>query len=63
MAAEIRRSLDEDPDLLPLYEVRLATQAKIDDLRARGEKVPLSWISNPQHRRWYVFNGWADEEK
>lgn len=63
MAAEIRRSLDEDPDLLPLYEARLATQAKIDALRARGEKVPLSWISNPQHRRWYVFNGWADVEK
>jgi multiple sugar transport system substrate-binding protein len=62
MAAEIQRSLDEDPDLLPLYQARLATQAKIDDLRARGEKVPLSLISNPYHRRWYVFNGWADPE-
>ena len=62
MAAEIRRSLDEDPDLLPLYEARLAAQAEIDALRARGAKVPLSLISNPYHRRWYVFNGWADPE-
>jgi multiple sugar transport system substrate-binding protein len=60
---EIRRSLGEDPDLVPLYEARRRTQEKIDALRAQGRKVPLSWISNVYLRRWYEFNGWADTER
>lgn len=61
--AEMKRSLEENPDLVPLYEDRMATQKKIDELRAKGEKVPISWITNPYHKKWYQFNGWADMEK
>ena len=61
--AEIKRSLQEDPDLDTLYKERIATQKKIDELRAKGEKVPLSWISNPFWRKWYQHQGWADVEK
>ena len=59
---EIERSLKEDPDLVPFYEQRVAMQEKIDALRAAGEKVPLSWISNPLWRKWYVYNGWSTED-
>ena len=61
--AEIARSLQEDPDLVPLYEERIATQKEIDELRAKGELVPLSWISNPFWRKWYQHQGWADAER
>ena len=60
---EIRRSLAERPELLPLYNERLATQKRIDALRARGEKVPLSWITNDYWRRYYTLHGLADETK
>lgn len=61
--AEIKRSLSEDPDLVPLYAERCRVQKDIDALRAKGEKVPVSWISNPYLKRWYQFNGWADMDK
>jgi len=60
--AEIARSLKEDPDLVPFYEQRVATQQRIDDLRSRNEPVPLSWITNPYWRKWYQFHDWADVE-
>ncbi len=60
---EMSKYLKEDPDLLPFYEERCATQRKIEELRAKGEKVPISWITNPYHKFWYRFNGWADETK
>ena len=63
IAAEITRSLEEDPDLVPFYEDRLATQKRIDALRAADQPVPLSWISNPYWRKWYLHKGWADETK
>lgn len=57
---EIQRSLREQPGLVPLYEQRKALQARIEQLRAEGKPVPLSWITSPFHRKWYQFKGWAD---
>ncbi len=57
--AEIRRTLAANPKLQERYKKELAVQAKIDELRSRGEPVPLAWISNPFHRRYYQFKGWA----
>jgi len=60
---ELERSLNENPSLRPEYERRLAVQKQIDGLRARGEKVPLSWISNPYWRYYYTLHNLADETK
>jgi len=57
---EIKRSLEENPKLRPLYEKLTKNQEKIDQLRADGRKVPLELIENPFHRRYYVFKGWAE---
>lgn len=59
--AEIIRTLQEQPKLRPEYDRRVATQEKIDALRAAGEPVPVEWIDNPFHRKWYAYNGWLAE--
>ena len=56
---EIQRTLEEAPQLQAEYDRRVALQKKIDDLRSRGEKIPLEWISNPFYRKYYVDMGWA----
>ncbi|NJL30824.1 MAG: hypothetical protein HC898_03870 [Phycisphaerales bacterium] len=56
---EIARTLREDPKLVPLYEEAKATQKKIEEYRAQGKLVPLSWIKNPFYRKYYQFKGWA----
>lgn len=60
---ELQRSLDEDPTLKPIYKERLVVQDRIDDLRAKGEKVPLSWITNPYWRFYYTTHNLADTTK
>ena len=55
----IDRRVNENPALKPLYDKRVALQKRIDDLRAKGERVPLDWISNPFYRKYYVFKGWV----
>ena len=57
---EIARDLIESPDRRTQYDALLATQAKIEALRAKGQKVPLDWITNPFHRHYYVQMGWSD---
>lgn len=57
---EIARTLQNQPDLAPRYEKLAALQKEIDARRARGEKVPLAWISNPFHQQYYKFMGWAE---
>jgi multiple sugar transport system substrate-binding protein len=57
---EIRRTLAENPALLADYEQRRERQARIDERRAAGLKVPLEWIDNPFYRRYYQFKGWAE---
>ena len=53
--AEIDRSLEEDPSLQPKYDELLAKQKRIDDLKARGEKIPLKWVDNHFLRRYYEW--------
>lgn len=59
--AEIQRTLDEQPNLREGYDRRLERQAKIDALRAANKPVPVEWIDNPFHRKWYAHNGWLVE--
>ena len=60
---EIQRELEESPSRLPRYRERVETQKRIDALKARGEKVPLSWITNPYWRNYYKLHGLADEAR
>ena len=58
---EIQLTLKESPSLRRKYEEYSALQEKIDRYREEGKKVPLSWIKNPFHRRYYLSQGWAEE--
>ncbi|MCC5828863.1 MAG: carbohydrate ABC transporter substrate-binding protein [Phycisphaeraceae bacterium] len=60
--ASIQRTLDDQPALRELHAQLTQTQRRIEELRARGEKVPLEWIANPFYRRYYVAMGWSDPE-
>ncbi len=56
---EIRRTLAESAELRKRYAELTGLQEKIDAYRAEGRKVPLDWIRNPFHRRWYLEKGWV----
>ncbi len=58
--AEIERNLEDNPDLRDQYAKDVALQGQIDQLRAAGKRVPLSWISNPFYRKYYQAKGWAE---
>ena len=49
----------ESPNLRSKYEEAVAVQEKIDSYRQQGRTVPLAWIINPFHRKYYVSKGWA----
>jgi multiple sugar transport system substrate-binding protein len=57
---EIELSLKASHSRRVLYQTLCKTQDEIDLRRARGEKVPLEWITNPFYRRYYVQMGWAE---
>jgi len=57
---EIARTLEEQPALRPKYDELVARQREIEARRARGEKVPLAWITNPFHRHYYQAMGWTE---
>lgn len=59
--AEIQRTLHEQPSLRDDYERRVALQKQIDARRAEGKPVPVEWIDNAYHRKWYAFKGWLTE--
>ena len=56
---EIELSLTESESRRALYEKLIKTQQEIDQRRAAGQKVPLEWITNPFHRKYYVQMGWV----
>ncbi|NKB68305.1 MAG: extracellular solute-binding protein [Candidatus Latescibacteria bacterium] len=60
--AEIELTLKDSPSLRRKYGELIALQEKIDQYRQEGRKVPLEWIKNPFHRRYYIHQGWAVEE-
>ena len=57
--AEIQRTVVESDGLRRKYEEAVALQRKIDRYRKDGKKVPLAWLKNPFHRRYYVDRGWV----
>lgn len=57
---EIERILADRPDRRARHQNESARQLEIEARLARGERVPLSWISNPFHRRYYQQKGWVD---
>ena len=42
------------------HEIKRATDEYIDERRAKGQRVPLQWISNPFYRRYYQHMGWIE---
>ncbi len=59
---EIVRNVAQSERLKKVYDQDSLVQEKIDRYRSERRKVPLSWIRNPYHRRYYIFKGWADTE-
>ncbi len=55
---QIQLNLKSHPELRAEYERRIATQKEIDERRASDLPVPLSWIENTFHRRYYEEQGW-----
>lgn len=58
---EIALTLKESPSLRRKYAEAVALQEKIDRYRREGKKVPLAWLKNPFHKRYYLSKGWAEE--
>lgn len=58
---EIRRNLETLPQLQETYHKWTALQAKIEEARKMGEKVPPQWIKNPFHLQLYRVRGWLLE--
>jgi len=59
--AEIQLTLKDSPDLRRRYDELVAVQEKIDRYREQDKVIPLSWIKNPFHQRYYLAKGWAVE--
>lgn len=59
---EIRVTIRESEPLRRRFEELVRIQERIDAYRAEGKAVPLVWITNPFHRRYYVEMGWAEEQ-
>ncbi len=60
--AEIAKTIRESETLLKQHHQLVALQQQIDARRAQGRPVPLSWITNPFHRRYYLEQGWIEDE-
>lgn len=58
--SEIALNLQRRPALQKRYNELLAVQHKIEERRARGEKVPREWILNPFLRAYYEYKGWCE---
>jgi len=59
----IQLNIAHDEELRAEYERLIKVQEKIDELRAAGKKIPLSWITNPFHREYYKAKGWVEEDQ
>ena len=60
--AEIQRTIGESARLRKLYKDWVALQDKIERYRREERRVPLSWIKNPFHQRYYLAHGWANPD-
>lgn len=57
---EIALNLERRPALREKYNKLLELQARIDERRSRGEKVPRDWILNPVLKAYYEHKGWCE---
>lgn len=57
---EIALNIQRRPALREKHEKLLLVQTKIEQHRARGEKVPREWITNPFLRAYYESKGWCE---
>ncbi|MFZ4735226.1 MAG: ABC transporter substrate-binding protein [Bradymonadia bacterium] len=53
----IALNLRENPGLRPAYEAAVADQARIDALKAQGQKLPRALIRNAYHLRYLTATG------
>jgi len=54
---EIRQTLKDNPKLLNIYNQLVEDQKTIDNLRDKGQKIPLNLIRNPFYKRYYTDKG------
>ena len=59
--SDIARAIRDTPKLRAKYDELIAIQKRIDEARAAGRNVPIAWIRNPFHRRWYAKQGWLED--
>ncbi len=57
---EIDLSLRESSQLRTQYGEYAALQARLDDARKNGRRVPADWLKNPYHQRYYAVQGWVE---
>ncbi|HRJ73599.1 MAG TPA: extracellular solute-binding protein [Terrimicrobiaceae bacterium] len=57
---EIALNLERRPALRAKHKELVAIQARIEERRSRGEKVPREWIRNPFLKAYYEFQGWCE---
>lgn len=50
---EMKRSLSQHPELKARYEEALVRQKKIDEIKKRGEKIPLDLVENTFLKKYY----------
>lgn len=60
--AEIALGAQRDERRRTRFAELTALQARIETLRAAGERVPADWILSPFHRAYYRAQGWLLEE-
>ena len=58
---EIDWTLKENPKLLSKYKILCNDQKLIDELRSKGQKVPVSLIRNPFYVKYYREQGWSSD--
>ena len=58
---EIDWTLKENPKLLSKYKILCNDQKLIDELRSKGQKVPVSLIQNPFYVKYYREQGWSSD--
>ncbi|MEO0588237.1 MAG: hypothetical protein AAF078_11410, partial [Planctomycetota bacterium] len=60
--SQIAMTVRESDSLQGRFDEAVATQAKIDAYREAGRPIPVEWITNPFHRRYYMDMGWATQD-
>ena len=54
---EIEASKKANPRMMEAWKKDWAIQQKIDEYRKAGKKIPVEWIRNPFHLKYYREKG------